>query len=128
MAPVTDPEQEYTDRDDAEQSRLRPFVLTAGRVAAHDPDIDLHTQVTARPHHHPVDTLTREQQSIVRLCAEAVSVAEISARLHLHLGVTKILVGDLRAAGFLEVHVQDAVSPHDPETILRVIHGLRTFT
>ena len=113
---------------------LRPFVLTAGRVDGVDPEIDLETQVTARPLQArrlaevPIGGLTREQRAIIDLCAEPVSVAEISAKLRLHLGVTKILVGDLRAAGHLDVHTQDVDASHDPETILRVINGLRAFT
>ena len=43
------------------------------------------------------------------------------------LGVTRILVGDLRANGLLDVHVLDDVFP-DPETILRVIRGLRALS
>jgi hypothetical protein len=107
---------------------LRPFVLTSGRVVGHA-DIDLQTQVTSRVD-DPAATygLTHELQAIVALCAEPISVAEISARLKLHLGVTKILVGDLRDAGFLDVHLLDDSSPHDPDTILRVIDGLRAFT
>jgi hypothetical protein len=66
-------------------------------------------------------------RAIVGLCGEPVSVAEISARLRLHLGVTRILVGDLRAAGQLDVHVLDNENP-DPETIMRVIRGLRAIT
>jgi hypothetical protein len=111
--------------------RPRPFVLTAGRVGTHDPDIEMHTQVTARmfdPTATEFAVLPSEARAIVLLCAEPLSVAEISARLRLHLGVTKILVGDLRAAGLLDVHVLDHASSHDPETILRVIHGLRAFT
>jgi hypothetical protein len=104
---------------------LRPFVLTSGRVAATDPDIGVETQVTA----HPGATaggLPPESRAIVALCAEPLSVAEISAKLRLHLGVTKILVGDLRAAGRLDVHVMQHKSP-DPETIMRVIRGLRSL-
>ena len=44
----------------------------------------------------------------------------------LHLGVTRVLVGDLRAAGHLDVHLHDA-DALDPEIILRVIHGLRAI-
>jgi hypothetical protein len=73
----------------------------------------------------PVATLAPELQAIMAMCAEPVSVAEISARVPLHLGVTKILVGDLRANGYLDVHTTDVANPHDPETILRVIRGLR---
>jgi hypothetical protein len=112
--------------EEPEAGGLRPFVLTSGRVRGHDPHLDLHTQVTART----VSTggLTTEQRAIVELCAAPMSIAEISARLRLHLGVTKILVGDLRAAGYLDVHAVDTGIPNDPDTILRVIHGLRAFT
>lgn len=57
----------------------------------------------------------------------AVSVAETSARLRLHLGVVRILVGDLRVAGYVDMHGNTA-APTDPDTILRVIHGLRPIS
>ena len=111
--------------------RPRPFVLTSGRVDGVDPNICLETQVSVRPAPPPgaapVETLTPEMQAIIAMCAEPVSVAEISARVPLHFGVTKILVGDLRANGYLDVHTTDVANPHDPETILRVIRGLRTI-
>jgi len=112
---------------------LRPFVLTSGRVASLDPDINLETQVTTRPAAElwvsvPVSSLPPEQRAIIDLCVEPVSVAEISARLRMHLGVTRVLVSDLRDAGYLDVHVVDTVSPHDPEIILRVMRGLRAIS
>jgi hypothetical protein len=111
---------------------LRPFVLTSGRVDSVDPAINLETQVTARPQWSswtspPLARLAPELQAIVMLCAEPTSVAEISARLRLHLGVTKILVGDLRATGHLDVHIVDIKDTHDPDLIMRVIHGLRAI-
>jgi hypothetical protein len=109
---------------------LRPFVLTAGRVQGDDPEIGLETQVSARPRTSaaPLPRLAPELQAIVGLCAEPLSVAEISARLRLHLGVTKILVGDLRVAGYVDVHLMDVSSTHDPDTILRVMRGLRAIS
>lgn len=112
---------------------LRPFVLTAGRVNAADHEIDVETQVTLRPHdlsvgRVPLASLGPEMQAMVALCREPISVAEISARLHLHLGVTKILIADLRAAGYLDVHIVDTLSPHSADTILRVMHGLRALS
>jgi hypothetical protein len=108
-------------------------VLTAGRVTSADPDLRLETQVTARPGvlgraapGRPA--LTSELRAIVALCREPVSIAEISARLRLHLGVTKILVGDLRAGGYLDVHSVDPADPVNPDTILRVIRGLRAIS
>jgi Protein of unknown function (DUF742) len=105
---------------------LRPFVITSGRVCGPDLDIGLETQVTATSMAVPA-RLPPEKRAIVTLCVEPLSVAEISARLRLHLGVTRILVGDLRAAGQLDVHVLDSDFP-DPETIMRVIRGLRALS
>ncbi len=110
----------------------RPFVLTAGRVAGVDPAIGLETQVTARPTSEPWSVtaarLPPEHQSIVALCGEPISVAEISARTRLHFGVARVLVGDLRAAGHLDIHVTDAGNALNPDVILRVIDGLRAIS
>ncbi|GIE28603.1 hypothetical protein Ait01nite_016480 [Actinoplanes italicus] len=114
-------------------SAPRPFVLTGGRVNAVDREIDVETQVTLRPYdpragRTPLGSLGPEMQAMVELCVEPISVAEISARLRLHLGVTKILVADLRAAGYLDVHIADTLSPLSSDTILRVMHGLRAIS
>lgn len=105
---------------------LRPFVITSGRVAGADPDIGVETQVTVHPGAAPTQ-LPPEKRAIITLCVQPMSVAEISARLRMHLGVTRILVGDLRAAGQLDVHVLEDQFP-DPETIMRVIRGLRAIS
>jgi hypothetical protein len=105
---------------------LRPFVITSGRVDGLDPNIGLETQVSSHPGALSA-RLSPEQRAIVHLCGEPLSVAEISARLRMHLGVTRILVGDLRAAGHLDVHVLENDFP-DPETIMRVIRGLRSIS
>jgi hypothetical protein len=105
---------------------LRPFVITSGRVSGPDPNIGMETQVTATAAAAP-GRLPPEKRAIVTLCIEPLSVAEISARLKMHLGVTRILVGDLRAAGQLDVHVLESDFP-DPETIMRVIRGLRAIS
>ena len=107
-------------------SSLRPFVITSGRVDGLDPNIGLETQVSSHPGALSA-RLSPEQRAIVHLCSEPLSVAEISARLRMHLGVTRILVGDLRAAGHLDVHVLENDFP-DPETIMRVIRGLRSIS
>ena len=111
---------------DEQATTLRPFVITSGRTDGADPDIGMETQVTVNHAAMPM-RLSPEMRAIVALCGEPLSVAEISARLRLHLGVTRILVGDLRAAGQLDVHVLDNETP-DPETIMRVIRGLRAIT
>ncbi|GGM30998.1 hypothetical protein GCM10011608_14460 [Micromonospora sonchi] len=121
-----------SESDAAGPTGPRPFVLTAGRVAGADPTIGLETQVTARPTTEPwhvtAARLTPELQAIVALCGEPISVAEISAKTRLQFGVTRVLVGDLRAAGHLDVHVTDSDDALDPDIILRVIDGLRAIS
>jgi hypothetical protein len=132
--PLSTPEPAPAAEPPAESgaSAPRPFVLTSGRVLGNESDIGLETQVTARfddsgRRPAPVYRLTPQRQAIVVLCEQPMSVAEISARLRLHLDVTRILVDDLRAAGYLDVHTLDAANPNDPATILRVIRGLRAL-
>ncbi len=106
--------------------RLRPFVLTSGRVPG-GTRIGFETQVTAQPD-QPTDDLAPPLRAILEACVEPVSVAEISARLRLHLGVAQVLVGDLHDAGHVDLHTTDDSEAHNPDTILRVIRGLRSIT
>lgn len=106
----------------------RPFVLTAGRVAADVPYIGLETQVTARAGGTPPPDLAPQLTAIVALCAEPTSVAEISARLRMHLGVARILVADLHTAGLLDVPGVDAGMATDPDLIMRVMRGVRDLS
>jgi hypothetical protein len=127
------PAEHAADAAGGRSAALRPFVLTSGRVDSVDREIGLETQVTQRAAEDggprvPMTSLNPEMRAIVGLCDAPISVAEISARLRLHLGVTKILVADLRAAGHLDVHVADTASPLSPETILRVMRGLRAIS
>jgi hypothetical protein len=109
---------------------LRPFVLTSGRVPGQGYNFEVETQVTTRSDHPGSDRsnrLTRELGAIVSLCAEPMSVAEISAVLQLHLGVTKVLVGDLVVAGYVDVYSFDVAHSQDSDLILRVMRGLRSI-
>ena len=48
--------------------------------------------------------LALERQDIIRQCIGSVSVAEISAHLHLPLGVVRVLVGDMAEEGYSPLH------------------------
>jgi len=107
------------------QSRIRPFVLTSGRVAGSEA-IGLETQVVASG---PIAVagLAPEMAAILALCTEPVSVAEISALVPLHFGVARILVGDLSAHGRVEVYLTDEDLSEDPDFLMRVLRGLRSL-
>ncbi|WP_078629499.1 DUF742 domain-containing protein [Streptomyces sp. 142MFCol3.1] len=70
------------------------------------------------------------RRRICRLCATGQSVAEISAHLHLPLGVTRILVADLAEAGLVSVHDPQTTAfdgGPDFELLNRVLSGLRAL-
>lgn len=70
-------------------------------------------------------SLTFEQHDIVAACRRPQSVAELAARLRLHLNVVRVLADDLRTAGQLAVHVPNARTAQDTSVLRRVIDGLR---
>ncbi|MFG2532927.1 DUF742 domain-containing protein [Streptomyces sp. NPDC048516] len=108
---------------------IRPFLLTAGRVAGGGtgPPLPVETQVVATSSGLRVlGSLAFEQHDIVAACRRPQSVAELAARLRLHLNVVRVLAEDLCTAGHLAVHVPDARTAQDISVLRRVIDGLRT--
>jgi hypothetical protein len=111
----------------ADGAALRPFLLTAGRVAGQD-SIAIETQVVTTERGRTAGgELGFERRDIVSLCGSPLSVAEIAAELSLHLAVVRVLVGDLSADGHLSVYLPNADAPTDVDTLLRVIRGLRAI-
>jgi Protein of unknown function (DUF742) len=116
-------------------SRLyrRPYTVTGGRTRPANDDLELETLVqTVVGTGDRLVRLGREQRSIAALCGEVMSVAEISARLDLPLGVTRVIVGDMALQGVVLLHRPRAVVA-DPdfglvELLEKVLHGLRNFS
>jgi Protein of unknown function (DUF742) len=100
--------------DDAEHERqlVRPYFLTQGRT---EPDAQMPIEAIVRTARQPVvgEWLSVEQLAIVDLCVEPVAIAEVSAALHLPIGVTRVLVGDLAASGLVEVSAPMRRFDHD---------------
>jgi hypothetical protein len=109
--------------DAVSDATVRPFLVTAGRTAR-DSDLPIEAQVVLTPEGWGArQWLTFEYRDIVGLCEEPLAVAEIAARLSLHLGVARVLVGDLQQHGIVTTYRPEA--DFDVDTILRVINGLR---
>ncbi len=110
-------------------SAVRPFLLTSGRVAGGDslaPPIPVETQVVATPSGiAALDTFAFEHRDIVAVCQEPQSLAEIAAKLRLHLNVIRVLADDLRADGQLALYLPQGNSARDASVLRRVIDGLR---
>lgn len=100
---------------------VRPYVLTGGRTRS---ALAIETLVSAvpRPGPGPGPGLA-EQRAVVALCGRPRAIAEIAALLRLPLGVARVLVGDLVAAGAVAIHQQRPAG--DQALLQRVLIGLR---
>jgi hypothetical protein len=108
--------------------RISPFLLTKGRTAG-DSDIAIEAQVSASALGiASLDTLSFEYRDIVDLCREPLAVAEVAARLNLHLGVVRVLIGDLAHQELVSTFQADSDLIDEVDTIERVIDGLRQRT
>jgi hypothetical protein len=109
-------------------SAVRPFLLTEGRVSAVETTLPMETQVVATAEALRMGSqLVFERRAIIEVCRTPLSLAEVAARLGLHLNVVRVLVGDLRAMHYLMVHVPRAASSSDMDVLRRVIDGLRAI-
>jgi hypothetical protein len=102
---------------------VRPYVLTRGRTRATF-ELSVDTLVSAAPQSAPPG-VSAVHQAVLGLCREPRTVAELSARVGVPLGVARVLVGDLAATGAVAVH--RAAGPDGPDLALmqRVLSGLR---
>lgn len=114
-----------------EEERVVPaYALTRGRAHHAGPELPLETVVTAAsPPPHGAH-LQAESLAIVRLCgAGPLSVAELGATLRVPVGVARVLVGDLIAAGHLVAHLPEpTTSDGRPSAAVlgRLLDGLRS--
>jgi hypothetical protein len=112
----------------ASVSAVRPFLLTEGRVVGGESALPMETQVVTTVEALRVSAqLGFERRAIVEICRTPMSLAEVAARLGLHLNVVRVLVSDLRAAQYLMVHVPRAATSSDLDILRRVIDGLRAI-
>jgi hypothetical protein len=118
------------DRQDNRQEPgrlVRPYAMTGGRTRPAD-DLELETLVSTTSQGETSLTLSLERRSIALLCRDILSIAEISARLDLPLGVVRVLVGDMAEEGLVTVHRPANVGDRPDLALLeRVLYGLRTI-
>jgi uncharacterized protein DUF742 len=113
---------------DPDVTLLRPYLLTSGRAQPVDQTLEIEAQVTTSRRGAVSHTsLTFEHRDIVELCHATMSVAEIAAMLRLHIGVTRVLVADLAALGYVVVQRPAAALDQDVDMIERVIRGLEAI-
>ncbi|RZL75977.1 MAG: DUF742 domain-containing protein [Rhodococcus sp. (in: high G+C Gram-positive bacteria)] len=108
-------------------SIVRPFILTGGRTES-GVDLPLEALIVACADGDAVvDGMPApdELRRVFALCSEPRSVAEIASLASIPLGVARVLVGDLAAAGAVRVNETAGSTGPDREVMQRVLDGLR---
>jgi hypothetical protein len=110
--------------------RVRPYTLTGGRTRT-EVELGLETQIrTTDQGLRRASMIALELRDIVEMCRQPLSVAEISAHLHVPLQVAKVLVGDLITSGEVDSQTVAATQQGgrpDIQLLERVLEGLQSL-
>jgi hypothetical protein len=119
--------------DEPTGALVRPYAVTGGRTRPRL-EIAIEALVETTQRGRTVGgrdnaSANREQSYIVTLCdGRLQSLAEISARMQLPLGVARVLVADMAADGLVAVYEPASLDGNDAvgtELLERVLSGLR---
>ncbi|KUJ67697.1 hypothetical protein ACZ90_25890 [Streptomyces albus subsp. albus] len=105
----------------------RLYVVSTGRgTRAARPELDLVTLIVARG--EPGPDCRPEQAAILHMCNYPLSVAEISAYLHLPVSTVTLILADLLDSGRIEARAPlPAAALPDIEILEAVMHGLQNL-
>jgi hypothetical protein len=110
-------------------SMVRPYARTGGRTRpVHDLDLEALVVTTVTGQDPAMnDLLSPEHSTVIELCEETISVAEIAARLQTPLGVARVIIADMVELGLVEVLATANASgdERDPAFLRRVLSGLQ---
>ena len=112
---------------DHEASSVRPYTVTGGRTRPSSASLPIEALVENLS--RPGAGLTPEKRQILTLTdGQYLSVAEISAHLHLPVGVVRVLVSDLADDELVRLHglaMPDAYAPAATLSVLEsVLNGI----
>ncbi|TCB98572.1 DUF742 domain-containing protein [Micromonospora zingiberis] len=93
----------------ADESAVRPFLLTGGRTRPVQDGLRVETLLSAQPAALSAP-LRFEARRIVELCQRPTTVADLAVALRVPLGVTRVLVADLLIDGYLHRAEQGELS------------------
>lgn len=129
-APAPEPDDSPTVRlpwsalaEEETRTRVRPYVRTRGRTRTRS-DLAVETLVSIPSPRPPIDD--PEHAAIDHVCDGPRSVAEVAALIEVPLGVARVLIDDMAAAGLLTVHATAArgSAPPPRDIMQRVLDGL----
>lgn len=121
-------------QDHAAGGRLvRPYTITGGRTGSDLPPIALEALVRATPLGERIKRQFRwEAARVIDFSRHETALVELSARLDVPIGVTRVVVADLSRRGAVTVHEpRDLTAPEDGDEyavlLKRVLDGIKSL-
>lgn len=107
---------------------VRPYLMTGGRTTV-DEEIQLETQLQATGQGSDSSLHRWESAQILALAEQPVALIEISARLSIPLGVTRVLVSDLIKSKAIRAQRPIVAMSHKSHASLleKVLDGVRSL-
>lgn len=107
---------------------VRAYTITGGRTSSQALALQFESMVAITDSGQlTLGSLTFERKKIACLCDRALSIAEISASLHVPIGVAKVLVGDLICDGVLQLYDAPTDVTQDLSLVRELIDGIRNL-
>ena len=108
---------------------VRPYTRTGGRTKP-GRDLDLEALVLPTANGREAfesPLLSPEHNTVIEICQQSVSVAEIAAQLRVPIGVARVIIADMVDLGLVEVLKTAAADgdERDPAFLRRVLSGLQ---
>lgn len=105
--------------------RVRPYALTGGRTRTRH-HLLVETLISV-PEFDPAlaESLMPESRAIYTRACQRLSIAELSAKLDLPLGVVRVLISDLAAQGAVFIHPTAYAYQNNPQVLERILDGLK---
>jgi hypothetical protein len=128
MIVPSDPPPEHLWVDDEAGPVVRHYAMTSGRTRPTRGDFDLITLIMATRIPTPADPgLGPEHATIIQLCRNPVSVAELATRLDLPAGIVRVLLGDLLDRNLIRTRAPAAAAQPTEHVFKAVLDGLRAL-
>lgn len=105
-----------------DESFVRPYVITAGRTVGAAGDIPIETLVVARASR---EGLGPDHATVLDLCTQPLSVAEIAVYIRQPIGVARVLVADLTASCHVEQY--ETATSENAAIVRRLLDGIRAL-
>jgi hypothetical protein len=110
---------------DEDAAIVRPYSWTRGRTKSNH-DLRLETLVSTSDLGLQQTRLPLEHRAVAHLCRHPHSVAEVAAKLHVPIGVARVLLSDMAERGLVTIHhVVGSDSAAHFGLMERVLSGLR---